>query len=372
MRYRNVELYHEQVLDDTGTKIIDLKTTDPISAIRLDFKGTNGATHNQQNWLNDVITKIELVDGSDQLISLTMKQLQASQFFSTKKTPYMRCEERGGGSYNEQVLILFGLYLWDPKHYLDLTKFVNPQLKITTDEDVISAMGDTGYVSKSLKVTVNLHVIEEGAEAAAGFVMQKEIYSFTAAASGDEHVDLPRDYPYVGMLLRAYYEKNSFDEAISNIKMSCDAGKFIPLDKKSSDLLRINEEDYGQVNLRMQLYRKSTDTVKHPIFQDPVAVLQGDEHCNIYQAIYQWSQYFDLIATDHAGNAITAEEWIRAVITGYSLHGTLYLPFGLLADPATYFDPKEWGDIDLVLTQYNAEAEYATVQVALQQLRPYA
>lgn len=372
MKFRNVELYYELALDDTGTKPLDLKTTDPISAIRLDFKGTNGATSNKENWLNDVITKIEIVDGSDRQVSLNMKQAQALQFFNTKKTPLMRCEERGGGSYNEQVLIQFGRFLWDPEYYLDLTKFDNPQLRITTDEDAVRAMGATGFVSDSLKVTVNLHVIEEGAETAKGFLMQKEVYSFTAGTSGDEHVDMPQDYSVAGILLRAFYTQNDFDETLSNLKVSCDTDKFVPIDKKCADLLRMNEEDYGTAEIRMQLDRKSGETVKHPIFKDPVAVLQGDEHCNIYQAIYQWSGYFDLTATTHDGTPTTAEEWIRCVIKGGSLHSTLYVPFGLLENPDSYFNPKDWADVELILTQACPAGELGTVEIVLQQLRTYA
>lgn len=369
MKYRNVELYYEQSLDNTGTKIVDLKTTDPISAIRLDFKGTNGATHNKSNWLNDVITKIEIVDGSDQLLSLSMKQAQSLQFYNTKKTPYMRCEERGSGSYNEQVLLLFGRYLWDPEYYLDLTKFTNPQLKITTDEDAIRALGDTGFLTGTFKVTINLHVIQEGADAAKGFMMSKEVYSFTTSASGDEHVDMPMDYPYVGLLVRAYKQGNDTSENLSQLKISCDAGKFTPIDKKTPDIYRMNEEDYGPLEIRMQLDRKDGETVYHPLQKDPVAMLMPDETTAMMKAIYQWSGYFTLSLLDSGGLAITDERWIRAVIKGSELHSAFYLPFGLLANPGSYFDPKEWGDIDLVLTQAAADA---AAEIVMQQLRSYA
>lgn len=372
MKFRNVESFYELALDNTGTKPIDLKTQDPISAIRLDFKGTNGATNNQENWMNDVVTKIEIVDGSERLISLSLKHGQALQFFNTKRTPWMRCEERGGGSYNEQVLIQFGRYLWDPEYYLDLTKFDNPQLRITTDEDAIRDLGATGFLTGTFKVTVNLHVIEEGAAPAKGFIMQKEIYSFTAATSGDEHVNLPHDYPIAGILLRAFYTQNDFDETLSRLKISCDTDKFVPVDKKCADLLRMNEEDYGAAELRMQLDRTSGDTVKHPLFKDPVAVLQGDEASHIYQAIYQWSGYFDLTVINHAGSAVTSDNWIRCVIKGGSLHSTLYVPFGRLEDPDSYFNVKDWEDVELILTQACPAGELGSVEIVLQQLRSYA
>lgn len=368
MRYRNVELYYELALDDTGTKIIDLKTTDPLSAIRLKFAGTNGATNNQENRMDDVITKIEIVDGSDQLFSLNMKQAHCFQFFNTRKTPRIIIEERGGGSVAEDVILQFGRYLYDPEYYLDLTKFSNPQLKITTDEDVVRAMGATGFVSGTFNVTINLHVIEDGAAAAKGFFMYKELYAFTSGTTGDEHVDMPRDYPYAGVLMRAYVAGNDASENISNIKMSCDAGKFIPIDKKTAHINDWNEEDYGPCQIRCQLERANGDTVLHILNKEPVALLEMDEATGMTRAMYQWSGQFVLYLTDHAGAAITSDMWVRALITGGGLHSTAFVPFGLLSEPDTYFDPKEWNDIDLILTQ----AAAATVQIAAQQLRPYA
>ncbi len=367
MRYRNVELYYELALDDTGTKIIDLKTTDPISAIRLKFSGNNGADYNKENRMDDVITKIEIVDGSDQLFSLNMKQGQVFQFFNTGKTPRIIIEERGGGSVAEDVLLQFGRYLYDPIYYLDLTKFTNPQLKITTDEDAVRALGSDAFLTNTFKVTINLHVIEEGAGAAAGFFMYKELYAFTSGTTGDEHVDIPRDYPYASLLLRAYVAGNDASENITNVKLSCDAGKFIPIDKKTAHINDWNEEDYGPCQIRCQLERKNGETVLHIINKEPVAILEMDEANGMTRAMYQWSGQFVLHLLDSAGAAITTERWIRALITGGGLHSTAYIPFGLLAEPTTYFDPKEWNDIDLILTQGAA----ATVQIAAQQLRAY-
>jgi hypothetical protein len=369
MKYRNVELYYQLALDDTSTKIIDLKTTDPISAIRLDFEASNDSdTDNKSNFINDIITKLELVDGSDQLLSLNMKQAQALQFYNTGKAPYIRPGETAGGTQNEQVLLLFGRYLWDPTYYMDLTKFTNPQLKITTNIAAVRAAGDDGYESGSIKLTLTLHVIEEGAEAAAGFFMQKEVYSFTSGTSGDEHVDIPRDYPYAALLMRAYTAGNDIDENIKNLKISCDAGKFIPIDKKVKKIYQMNEEDLGPMRLRYYIYRQDAETVDHIINHDPIISLVPTAEGHIAMASWSWSGRFLLQLNNHDGTAISADEKLLLMVEGGCPHSTIYLPFGLLGDPATYFDPKEFGDIDLVLEQ----AAASTVQLVLMQLRPYA
>lgn len=367
MKYRDVELYYQQSLDDAGTKIIDLKTTDPLSAIRLDFTGTNGATSNKSNFLNDVITKIEIVDGSDQLLSMTMKEAQALQWRLTGKMPYMRPGENGGGGNNEMVLLTFGRYLWDPEYYLDLTKFRNPQLKITTNIAAVRAAGADAYVSGSLKVTVDLYVIQEGAKAALGFLMQKNIYSFTSATSGDEPVELPQDYPFVGILLRAYTAGNDVDENISKVKLNCDTGKFIPLEKYVKDLYKAEEEVFGIAEQRYYLFRKDNETVYHAINHDPIVSVMGRDAADIINVNTCWSGAFILRFYDSTGAGITSEELLPFMVRGGCPHSTIFMPFGMLKEPETYFDPKPYGDLKLYLTQ----AAAAAVTVVLVQLRTY-
>lgn len=368
MKYRNVELYYQQALDDVGTKIIDLKTTDPITAVRLNFYGKNGATHCKDNRLNDVVTKIELVDGSDQLLSLTLKEAQALQFRRTGKMPYMRPGEKNDGEQEESTLLMFGRYLWDPEYYLDLKKFRNPQLKITTNIAAIAAAGAEGFLSNYLKLTIDLLVIEEGAEAAKGFMMAKNVRGFTSGTSGDEPTDLPRDYPYVGLLVRAYVAGNDVNENITKLKIDCDTGKFIPIDKFTKDIYKAEEEDLGPAELRYQIFRKHGETVTHDLNHDPQVSLTPSVAGHIAGNSWSWSSRLYLVLTNHDGTAITSEELVHMIVKGSCPHSTIHLPFGKRMEPATYFDPKLHEDIKLKLTQGAASA----VSIVLEQLRPYA
>lgn len=367
MKYRNIELYYEQTLDNVGTKIVDLRTTDPISAIRLNFKGTNGTTSCKNNRLNDVITKIELIDGSDQLLSLTLKEAQALEFRRTGKMPYMRPEEKASGGQDESCLIMFGRYLWDPEYYLDLTKFRNPQLKITTNIAAVAAISATAFATGTLKVTLDLLVIEEGATPAKGFMMAKNIYGFTSGTSGDEHVDMPVDYPYVNLMVRAFTAGNDVDENISKLKLNCDAGKFIPFDKYVKDLYKVEEQDLGPAQLRYGIFASDQDTVTFDLNHDPRIAITPLTQGRIATSQWCWSGNFSLALTTHAGVAVTDDESLSIIVSGSCPHSTINVPLGLRNQPETYFDPKKFGDIDLVLTQAAASA----VSIILEQLRPY-
>lgn len=368
MKYRTNELYHEQSLDDTGTKIIDLSFKDPLSAIGLQFVGTNGATSNKANWMNDVVTKIEIVDGSDVLLSLSLKQAQALQAYQTEKTPYIHFEEGASKTGKDEVMLLFGRYLHDPDYFLDLTKFSNPQLKITTNEDVIRAMGATGWLSGSFKVSITAFILAEGASAAKGFIMNKEVYNFTSATSGDEHIDLPKDHPYVGLMLNSTIKQSDIYELISKMKISCDSDKFVPIDQYTHHYMEQFENGRDLLSMRSWLFRKDGEEPQFPIYYNPRANLMSGARTSLGSG-WMWSGNMNLLVSDLAtGAAVTSEQGIWAHITGSSLHCSLYVPFGLLSDPESYFQTVDWNEIKLILTQAAAGA----VKVCLQQLRSFA
>ncbi len=369
MKYRHAELQYQKTLDDVGTWIQDLKTKDPISAMRFNFSGTNGSISNKSNFINDLITKIEIVDGSDQLISLSLKEAQAIQRRLTSQMPHMRPAEAPNVTQEESCLIQFGRWMWDKDYYLDLTKFKNPELKVSSNIAAVRAAGNTGFVSGSLKVTVDLHIIEEGAEPAKGFMMQKNIRSFTSATSGDEPTSLPEDYPYVGMLIRAYAEGNDVDENISKVKLDCDTGKFIYLEKYTRDLYRWEEEELGPSEMRYFLYRKDNETVYHPINHDPIVSVMGQAANDVINVNTCKSGSFILrFYTGNTGAPVTVEELLPFMVRGSCLHSTVFIPFGLIDYPETYFDPTKYEDIKLILTQ----AASSSVSICLVQLRPYA
>ena len=368
MKYREHEEYYQLTLDDVGTKIIDLKPASPLSAIRLEFYSTNGTTSCKDNRINDVITKIEIVDGSDQLLSLSLKQAQALEFRRTGKMPFMRPGESASGGQDESCLLLFGRYLWDPELYLDLTKFKNPQLKITTNIAAVAAASATAFLSGSLKVTIDLYLIEEGAAAAAGFMMAKDIYSFTSATSGDEHIDMPTDYPYVNMLIRAYTAGNDVDENISDLKLDCDSGRFILIDKKIKDIYKREEQDLGPAELRYFLYRADNETITFDINHDPQVSIMGRDANDVININTLWSGRGILrFYTGNTGAAVSTAELLSFMVRGGCPHATINVPFGIRGDPSTYFNAPGYGDIDLVLTQAAASA----VSVVLEQLRSY-
>lgn len=389
----------------------------------MQFKGTNGVISNKDNWINDIITNIAIVDGGDVLMSASLKELQAIQSYRHGHTPYILIDERGGQDQRDEVTIEFGRYLWDPEYYLDLKRFNNPQLKITTKGDAIRDMGDTGYVSGSIKVSLVCHIMEEGAKESKGFYADKEIYDFMSASSGDEHVVMPIDYPYVGMMLHSPDREIGIEDLISKIKISCDSEKFVPMDRYTDDLQRAVKRQLGILTIPSVLHRKTDERVYTPLYRDitaemiPMAAgimaavtdrgpgyltlgLHNTDHSHHAMQVKgsetanDTSDFVHLF--DGAGNppvaetlignagggsdyyidtsqvsaltAIDSEMDLLVRVAGRSLHNTLYVPFGVPREPETLFASSDWHSIKLALTQ----AGVGNVAVCLVQLRELA
>lgn len=366
---RDVVLAYQETKTDTETHIEDLDVIDPISAITLEIDCANGATSNLGNFVSDIVTKVEVVDGSDTLISLSGAQLQALEFYKTGRMPLIMASEFASGNQREQFNILFGRYLYDKSYGLNPARFRKPQLKITFNKAAIRAAGASGFAAgDTISLSVIAKLIEEGASPSA-FFMQKQIESFTAAASGDKVISLPVDYPYRMLLLRSYEQGVDLDEAITTLKLSCDKDRFVPLNRKVHQLASEALARFGRSMLKHDIYtynglafreinnKENSSTVY--TFADTTGIFAG-----IY---YEWSSEGKLTVFGHAGGAVGSLTQFTLKEDGHLPHACLAIPFGLLDDPGTWFNAPAYGDIDLVLTQGNAGG---AASVAVEQVRP--
>jgi len=141
----------------------------------------------------------------------------------------------------------------------------------------------------------------------------------------------------------------------------------IPVEKYVKDLWKTEEQDLGPAELRYLINRAHDATVTHDLNHDPIVSLTPVSAGLIANVGWSWSSRFYLSLLTHAGAGQTDAVDILMVVKGACPHSTIHIPMGLRDQPATYFDPKGFGDIDLVLTQAAASA----VAVVLEQLRPY-
>lgn len=366
MKFRDYYFKREATVANSDTVIIDINIKDPISYIKVEYEATNGATSCLDHELHDDVTKIELVDGSDVLESLSMLQWQALNFYELKKMPHQLLSEEGGAKQEECCYIHFGRYQGDPEYYFVPTAWRNPQLRLTHT----LAISDTaGFASGSGKITVMARVIEEGAGVHRGFLMSKEKYSWTSATSGDEVIDMPTDLPYRMLLVKALLSTNRPDEVLSKHKLSCDADRYIPFDMYTEDIMDANEKIFGLV----QQTKDALTADDGDFLMDIYDIRKASIRCNMDDRIAT----VEIVDAEKVSNGLynmsspatpafdTTAQVCPVAVEGVAPFATVCIPFGELNTPESWFPAPDFGDIKLYCTQAAAGA----CAIILQQLR---
>ena len=367
MLTRNFYLEHLLAPGNSGVKTIPLNFTDPISHIDFEFRATNGATSNKENPLLHQVTKIEVVDGGDVITSIRGEVLRGLVSHINGHCPGEYQTEVGGGGSVEAVTLPFGRYRWDTQYALNPAAFRNLQLKISWDLAHGGAIAATKYATGSFKMTVLAGLMED-VSPPVGVLTAKEVYDFVAASSGDEKIELPTDYPYRTLLVRAYENGVDMRATLTNIKLSCDGAKFVAFDDTTADILQAMIDYYGVLhNTRECRFDNNAAVATYMGYGlgGHVTPLAGD--IPLIGVNYFWKSDAFMYASDDAGTAITDCDAMITVL-GTAYENCYVIPFGRKNEPETWFPASRFKNIDLFLTQKEADGE---VQVALQEVRPY-
>lgn len=361
MNYRLTTIFPRKSYIADTTETIDIDVADPISQLIIELAA---------NITNDTaitahaiacLTKIELVDGSDVLFSLSGRQAEAVDWYNNHvfRSPwniYM-----GWGETQRFVGINFGRKLWDPLLAFDPTKFKNPQLKISLDIDA------GGAVPSLNRIGVWAAMFDQKAITPAGFLMHKEVKNYTMGSASHEYTDLPRDYPYRKLFIRAQTAGTEPGALIDKIKLYEEEGKRIICDHIPEEVLRtiafmspqIDEYIHARVATSATNIYCTPTTRVYPVATElettsgsgGLAIQMGD-------------------GGRFAAIALTAQKYAAFHAKGYLPHGVYEIPFGDQDDPDDWFDVSKLGSLKADILSLTAGSGVAC-QLFLQQLRPY-
>ena len=198
MNYRNALLLAPEDLGPSGTKVIDLDLSQPVSRLTIRFRTTK-VLYNMTAAGPANISKIELVDGSDVYHSLSGYENQALAYYSRPGVSMEHGQHIQTQSEVDIYTIDFGRYLWDRELAFLPAKYRNPQLRITFDEDV----ADTSVTANECEVWA--HIFDELGVTPIGFLSAREWHAYTCGAENSyETVVLPEDKVIRQMLVRAF------------------------------------------------------------------------------------------------------------------------------------------------------------------------
>ena len=230
--YRTIALLDAETATTAATKIVDLNLSEVISRITVEYAATNAsATIAGHPAL--IVSKIEIIDGSDVLFSLTGMEAQALDILTTDDTEYLSTTYINTNIAKPCFQINFGRWVYDPVLALDPKRFRNLQLKITHNCAAGGATPNAGTLS------VFLDLFDDKKVSPIGFLQAKEIFTYNPAASAAKYIDLPTDLVLRAIMLEGRYTALHPWDNINKVKLYEDEGRKVIIDNlRTSDLIK--------------------------------------------------------------------------------------------------------------------------------------
>lgn len=363
MNYRLATILDREAHASDLTKIIDITLADKVSQFQIIHEPTNGVSGVPTAHPAKCITKIELVDGSDVIYSLSGQEAQAMDWYHRKQEPMNHLIFLPTMNAEQVFNINFGRFLYDPILAFDPKKFRNPQLKITIDVNGGGLQPSTGYL------TVLAHIFDEKVITPEGFLMHKEIKDYALAASAHEYTPLPVDYPYRKILAKIQKYGTGVEYCFENIKLSEDNDRRVPINHTIAQILKTM---VGQTRAYQEWILIEGSTVAKVGYCTPGYWPTGQ--ATMWESAASTATMafsagdggrFSVDMADGQGNT-------QLLVNGWCPHCAIELPFGNQDDPADWYDVAKIGNLQLDIKAASGMSSSESCQVFLQQLRRYA
>jgi len=364
MNYREVEIAAPKDLGTTGTEVIDIDISDILSSIELTWQTTVATVSVMTDTHPACISKVELIDGSDVLLSLSGEELMALAFYTGRSMPLEEISLTAGNYMWSVIPIYFGRWLLDPQLAFDPKKFKNPQLRITWDEDAANA----SVVANEL--TVRGWAFDQKVPSPMGFLMSKEIKSYTPAANGYEYTDMPTDYPYRLLMIQSESTDKSPFAVLNLIKLAEEHDKKIPLDMTGYEVFRKIIVPQGLLQIPVTLDANVTAKTLYlpPTHAHGIKIEYDGTLFVTAQSKFAVPTFTNTKIALAASVDIKA---LRALVTGYAPYSCLAIPFGDLDDIGDWYDVTKLSHLRLTTQGAAAVGTSPAARICLQQLRRY-
>lgn len=362
MNYRLATILARETHTADITKTIDVDVKDPISQLVITYEPTNGNQAYGDGHPARCISTIELVDGSDVLFSLSGVEAQAVDFYNNMKEPAGIVLYTNGMNSEQIYNLNFGRYLYDPIYALDPTKFTNLQLKITVDVNGGGSLVTTGYL------TVLAHLFDEKTVTPEAFLMHKEIKNYTLADASHDYTDLPTDYPYRKLFIRAQRYGTGPEYQIDTLKLSEDTDKKVVINHSMFQIIRAIQSQTRPY--REWIIGPGTTTAQYfyctPAYWPAFAgALWRATTTPAGLCFYEGDGGRFKEVQEGAG-----PNW-QCLVEGWCPHGVIQIPFGLQNIPEDWYVVSGIGNLKLDIKGGSSVGTGQTCEIFLQQVRPY-
>jgi hypothetical protein len=331
VKYRSDAFYAAQANSSaSGTLTLPIRYKNPISRFEITYKTTK-ASDAMIKGAPANIPKIELVDGSKPLHSLSGYTNQALAYYSYPGISMEHGQHIPTLSEVDIYRLSFGRKLWDPVLAFDPTRFNDPQLKITWNK----ALSDASTSVDSLEIWADL--FDEKAITPMGFLSARQLW--TGAFLADNSINevlLPEDEVIRQLLVRAneetYEPWHQVDIAV--------------LDEAASGKIIFNYQDLEMYYRRM----KSRWPMMHtPLFVGVTTsarvffIPETDFWASVsLMGVAATQEVYESTASSAGGYCSligSGDHQSIGEARGYLPWHTFQFPFGAQDDPDDWFDP---------------------------------
>ncbi len=358
MQKRWFTIINGQNLTDSQTVTQQLNGVGKIYSLRVHYEDTNGATSNTVGNLHSMVSKLQILDGSRVLHSLSMAEEMALNCYRRHKFPAHFLSQDAAAVIKEDAYIDFWLNGDDDAHYLDTENYTNPTLSFTHNFTISAT---AGFQTGKGALTVEALLGDSGVPPNQGFLMSKEFAVPTPASSGTPDLLLPTDLPYAALMVLAGVSGTAPSATITNFKLSIDNDTSIPYNRAVNSIINSLRDAHGPW----------TETMS-PILSGTAATFDMD----LFDGVGAWMDdagatakgIITVVSNNVLTEASTTGETVitRARAEGWLPFGAFYLPFGDGMDPNDFLNPTGLKKLDLLLTLGAANA----YQVTTHQLAP--
>jgi hypothetical protein len=353
MKVRDVYITAAEALADAGTKTYSLNQLGKIQHIRVKLAATNGATSNTVGKLKSLVSKIEIVDGSNVIASCSMLEWFATNCYCNGVAPFHDLSGGAAVVIADEIYALFGRYVGDREYYLDCSRYSNPMLRITW---AFTVSATAGIATGTGRLSLIARTIEDSALPYKGFIMRKEVASWTTAASGDQPFILPLDFPYMGIYVAALKTTIEPDTIITNIKLTRNTDQYIDFNLTGRDAYAAALANFGPFR---EKFRPLADTA---------ATWLGDLYFKTGAWMSRPAATAKAITTAVAAESVTlagttggAVDALELTLEGGAPAAAVYLPFHggdpyVPPAPDDFLNPAGLGELKLICSQGVASA----------------
>lgn len=366
--WRVIDALTTHTSDDT-TYRVKLPSSGVLHSIVLRTLCTNGSTSNQGLGMTDAVDSIKVIaNGSRVLFSLEPETIKMLHYYNEGTPINESLDESASTEQSAEYVIPFGRNLYDSDFWLPCQQFTDLELQIAYSPTIAATSFATGTFKSQVLGLMTLGGTPGGY---AGTLVSRIIENFTSTASGDKTIDMPRNYPWRALFVRAYEAAVADGTNLTNVKLSLNNDEVIPVNLPWASLVAFNQAMRPVVaEQRRTILRTNNDTVATQIARIRAALLANAHAVNITNDTFEVAAIDaisgDTLTLDIATADITAGS---EDLTGDTTDRGYYLrvsgdglPFAVAvpvspADEPPYFNSRAYDDIDLILTNANAGAD---------------